>query len=280
MNDLDPTDRGRYRGRDGAGGCRELWWAPPGGAPWERLTPLEGRSPDGPNWGYVGNGPLDAAETILLHATGDPTIASAHAKEFCAAVLAAHSTHRDLEVPAGDVEKWLGPRGIPLAHGWGPLGPQPVVECLRAVDGRERYTVALDGWDLLRVDLAGATAAALVGVTDLKSRHELRWMRPIDVAEPGDGHTPSAPGTRVAVDPLPFGGWAVQVDGFDVAIIEREPPMATHARVAVYDRGPESGFLVFDERVRYRQLPAEPVAIGERLRRFTGTADRGRVLGR
>ena len=46
------------------------------------------------------------------------------------------------------------------------------------------------------------------------------------------------------------------------------------------DRTPDSGFLVFDEFVRYRQLTTEPVAIGELLRRFSGTAGRDRVLGR
>ncbi len=79
---------------------------------------------------------------------------------------------------------------------------------------------------------------------------------------------------------MPFGGWAVQVDGFDVAIVERDNSSPTDARVAVYDRTPDSGFLAFDEFVRYRQLAAEPVATGELLRRFSGTAGRDRVLGR
>jgi hypothetical protein len=116
-------------------------------------------------------------------------------------------------------------------------------------------------------------------VTDLKSRQELRWSRRVIVAEPNDGHTAAAPGERVTTEPLPFGGWAVKVDGFDVAIVERDASL-TEARVAVYDRRPDSGFLVFDEYVRYRQLPTEPVAVGERLRRFTGTTSRSRVLGR
>ena len=159
------------------------------------------------------------------------------------------------------------------------FGPQPVIEHARAANGVDRYTVALDGWDLLRVDLDDSRAAARIGVADLKSREELRWFRAVTVAEPGDGHAPAAPGTRVTTDPLPLGGWVVQIDGFDVAIVERDGSSPTHARVAVYDRGPESG-LVFDEYVRYRQLPTEPVAIGERLRAFTGTSGRDRVLGR
>jgi hypothetical protein len=84
----------------------------------------------------------------------------------------------------------------------------------------------------------------------------------------------------VTTDPLPFGGWAMQIDGFDIAILERDATSSTDARVAVYDRSLDSGFLVFDDTIRYRQLPTEPVAIGERLRLFTRTVGRDRVLGR
>ena len=275
----DDAPTGRYVGRDDAAGGRSLWWASPGGGPWERLPPVRHRSVDGPNWGYEGNGPTDAAEAILLHATGGPATAEYHARAFVADVLARQAIDRYLDLPATAIEDWTLERGIPLASGWSALGPQPVVRHWQGSDGIERYAVALDGWDLLRIDLADTTPAAVIGVTDLKGRAELRWTRKVVVAEVGDGHEPAQPGSRVAAERLPFGGWAVQVDGFDVAI-ERDSGRATDARVAVYDRTPDSGFLVFDESVRYRQVPTEPVAIGELLRRFSGTDGAARIRGR
>lgn len=280
MDDPRAAPVGRYVGRDSPTGRRDLWWVPPGGAPWEHLPPTGRRSPDGPNWGYDGNGPLDAAEAILLHATGDFTVASERAQSFRSDVLDRHPTDGDLELSAADVERWVTARGIPLAPGWGPLGPQPVIEWVRTADGAERYTVALDGWELVRVDLPDATAIAQIALTDLKGREELSWSRTVTVTDLGDAHSPAPSGQRVTTDPLPFGGWAMQIDGCDIAILERDATSLTDARVAVYDRGLDSGFLVFDDTIRYRQLPTEPVAIGDRLRLFTGTAGRDRVLGR
>lgn len=276
----DDVPTGRYVGRDEATGSRGLWWVPPNGAPWERLPPVHHRSVEGPNWGYEGNGPTDAAEAILLHVTGDPATAERHARAFAADVLAREPIDRDLDLAATAIEDWTLGRDIPLAPGWSSYGPQPVVRHWPGIDGVERYAVALDGWDLLRIDLADTTPSAAVGVTDLKGRAEFRWTGSVAVAEPGDGHEAAKPGSRVSAERLPFGGWAVQVDGFDVAIIERDSGRATDARVAIYDRTPDSGFLVFDEFVRYRQVPTEPVAIGELLRRFSGTDGAARIRGR
>lgn len=266
MEEPEITTVARYVARSSPEGAQELWWAPPDGAPWECLS--------------AGNGPLDAAEAIALHATGDPKTAKRHAHGFRTAVLDEQSPNGDLIVDASAVERWLHDRGIPIAPGWSPLGPRPVIESTRAASGVERYTVALDGWDFLRVDLPGPEPVAIVGVTDLRSHRELRWSKQVDVAERGDDHEPGAAGTRVTAETPPFGGWAIQVDGFDVAILERNGAAPTDVRVAVYDRTPDSGFLVFDESVRYRQLATEPVAIGELLRRFSGAAGRDRVLGR
>lgn len=279
MGENEQVPSGSYLGRIRADGTRELWWEPGGGAPFDYLPSVRRRSADGPSWGYQGDGPADAAETILLHATSDAPAALAHANSFCTEVLLHQPVGEDLDLPATAVFEWMRARGISRGAGWGPQGPQPVVEVARTEAGSERYSVALDGWDLLRVDLEPRSNTASVSVSDLRSRHEFRWTKSITVAEPRDGHIPATAGTRVGVDPLPFGGWAVQVDGIDIAIVERDAGSATHARVVVYDRGFESGF-VFDEAVRYRQIPAEPVDIGERLRRFTGTPERSRVIGR
>lgn len=266
MEEPEITTVARYVARRGPAGAREPWWAPPDGAPWERLPAVNGR--------------LDAAEAIVLHATGHLETAERHAHDLRTAFLDGHSPDGDLVVEASAVERWLHDRGITLAAGWSPLGPQPVVESTRTASGAERYTVALDGWDLLRVDLPGPEPLAIVGVTDLRSHRELRWSKQVHVAERGDDHEPGAVGTRVTAETLPLGGWAIQVDGFDVVILERNSAAPTDVRVAVYDRTPDSGFLVFDESVRYRQLATEPVAIGELLRRFSGAAGRDRVLGR
>jgi hypothetical protein len=264
MGEPEVTTVARYVARSSPAGARELWWAPPDGAPWERLS--------------AGDGPVEAARAILLHATGDP--ATAESGDDGLRAMFRESPDGDLVVDACAVERWLHDRGIPMAPGWSPLGPQPVIESTRTASGVERYTVALDGWDLLRVDLPGPEPVAIVGVTDLRSHRELRWSKQVAVAERGDDHEAGADGTRVATETLPFGGWAIQVDRFDVVILERNSAAPTDVRVAVYDRTPESGFLVFDESVRYRQLATEPVAIGELLRRFSGAAGRDRVLGR
>lgn len=266
MGEPEITTVARYVIRSSSEGDRELWWAPPDGAPWERLL--------------AGNERLDAARSIVLHATGDRETAERHAHDLRTAFVDGHSTDGDIVVDATAVERWVHDRGIALAAGWSPLGPQPVVESTRAASGADRYTVALDGWDFLRIDLSGPEPVATVGVTDLRSLRELRWSKQVAVAEPGDDHEAAAPGTRVAAETLPFGGWAIQVDGFDVVILERNSAAPTDVRVAVYDRTPDSGFLVFDESVRYRQLATEPVAIGELLRRFSDAAGRDRVLGR
>jgi len=266
MEEREITTVARYVARSSSDGVREVWWAPPDGAPWERLP--------------AGSRPLDVAETILLHATGDPATARREAPDLRAMLLEPQSPDVDLVVDASAVERWLHDRGLSLAPGWSPLGPQPVIDSTRSASGDERYTVALDGWQLLRIDLPGPEPVAIVGVTDLRSHRELRWSKQVAVAERGDDHEPGADGTRVAAEELPFGGWAIQVDGFDVVILERNSGVPTDVRVAVFDRTPDSGFLVFDESVRYRQLATEPVAIGELLRRFSGTAGRDRVLGR
>lgn len=271
---------GRYVARAHHDGGNVIWWAPPGGAPWEQLPSLRRRSVDGPNWGYEGNGPTDAADAILLHATGDPATAERYAGAFAADVLAHQPIDRYLDLPASTVEGWVVQRGLTLAPGWSAQGPQPVVRHWRDVDGCERYSVALDGWDVLRIDLPDQSPGAVVGIGDLKARRELRWSKRVRVAEPGDGHEAGAAGTRVCCEALPFGGWAIQVDGFDVVVLERDSAAGTDARVAVYDRAAGSGVVVFDEFVRYRQLATEPVAIGELLRRFSGTGGRDRSLGR
>jgi hypothetical protein len=267
-----PEDEARYVVRDHPTLGRRLWWAPPGGAAWDRL-PLR---PGGP--ADDGVGARHVAEAILVHATGDFAVAREHALAFRAETLDA-LVNGQIELRADVVHAWLRLNGIPPAPGWGPLGPAPVVECMRNRDGTERYRVSLDGWEILRVD-AESDRAVRVEVADVDGPDRTRWSGDVVVADAADGHRPLASGRRVSAESLPFGGWAVQVDGFDVAIIERHATSAVHARVAVYDRGLDSEFQRFDEPVAYREPPSERLSVAERLARFHGTLGAERVLGR
>ena len=269
---------GRYLGTVELDGTARLWWSPGGGAPREPLPNVGGRSPNGPNWGYVGNGPLDAAETILCHATGDTTFAAIEAVRFCRDHLTSTGHGEPLDLPARTVHAWLAAHGIAVTPSRPQVHPTPV-------DGHpDRHAVSLDSWDLLTIDPPPAVddpeGRARVAVADLDQPGEYLDDRTVALLAPGDEPT-RTPGARVTVDDLPFGGWAIQVDGADVAIVERDPTSGHHARVAVYDRTPDSGFLVLDATVRYRQAPHRPgVDPAERLRRLSDTIPSPEALTR
>jgi hypothetical protein len=266
----------RYVARDHVAHGRRLWWVPPDGGAWERLPLDRPRSP-----GAVSStaGAYEVAEAILVHSTGDFTVASTNALAFRATVLDGQLAEGELDLGADEVEGWLRDRDLPLAPGWGPLGPTPVVACSRTGPSSERYEVSLDGWDLLHIDLEDARATARIVVAD-SARPAAGWSGEITVGEPADGHRAFAAGSRVTSEALPFGGWAVQVDDFDIAIVERHSTSARHARVAVYDRGLDSEFLRFDGNVAYRELVTDPVTIGERLRLFSAVGGPDRAIGR
>ena len=267
------TEDARYVVQDHPTLGRRLWWAPPGGAAWDRL-PLR-RTDDTEDVA----GARHVAEAILLHATGDFAAAREHAGAFRSDTLDAHLVAGGAELRADFVLAWLSLNGVPAAPGWGPLGPAPVVECARQ-RGVDRYRVSLDGWELLRVEATDGAHIVGVEVADVEAPDRTRWAGRVVVAEAADGHTPYTAGRRVSAETLPFGGWAVQVDGFDVAIIERHVSNPTRARVAVYDRGLDSQLQRFDEPVAYRELPTERLSVADRLARFHGTPGLERVIGR
>jgi len=268
-----PDHGARYVVRDHATIGRRVWWAPPDGAAWDRL-PLR---PSGATDRVAGA--RQVAEAILVHATGDFAAAREHATAFRTGLLDGSLAAGDVELRADAVHAWMSLNGLHPAPGWGPLGPAPVVECTREKDGVDHYTVSLDGWELLRIGAPDGGHAVTVQVVGLDTR-EPRWSGEVVVAEAADGHRPTAPGRRVTSESLPFGGWAVQVDGFDVAIVERHPASAAHARVAVYDRGLDSQLQRFDEPVAYRELPTQRLSVAERLARFNAAPGVERVLGR
>lgn len=266
------SDDARYVVRDHPTFGRRLWWAPPGGAAWDRL-PLH-RTDETDDVATA----RQVAEAILLHATGDFAAAGDHAAAFRSNALDGALARGETELRADVVLAWLTLNEIPPAPGWGPLGPAPVVECTR-VGGVDRYRLSLDGWELLRIEARDGAHTVTVDVAHVDAPGA-RWSGLVVIAEPADDHRPVAPGGRVSAESLPFGGWAVQVDGFDVAIVERHATSATHARVAVYDRGLDSQLQRFDEAVAYREPPSERLSVADRLARFHGTPGLERVIGR
>lgn len=260
IDSSDPTASGRYEWRDSGRNEREVWWVPPHGAPREHLA-TTARD----DFGAV-------AATMLHHATGSLHAANEHGHAFLDDLLESRRERRD-ELRAQQVEEWLTRRGIPLAPGWGPSGPEPVVS--RSPENRQRYTVALDGFPVVRIDLPPVAGTA--EVTVLRPDHV--GGRPSTYAvRTSDGHEPAG-GERVTAQALPFGGWAVRIDGTDVAVLERDRRELIEQRVAIYDRGVDSGVRVFDNTT----APAAergPLSLGERLRQFASPPARQRVLGR
>jgi hypothetical protein len=64
-------------------------------------------SPDGPAWGYDGNGPADAALSILVHATNDAEFARDHAREFTSHVIAHLPKADDFTLPVHTVTAFI-----------------------------------------------------------------------------------------------------------------------------------------------------------------------------
>lgn len=264
----------RYVVRDHPTLGRRLWWAPPGGGAWDRLPLRSG----GETKDAVGA--RQVAEAILVHATGDFAASREHAAAFRTEALDDELVRGDVELRATRVQAWLALNDIPPSPGWGPLGPAPVVAHERSGADRERYTVSLDGWELLCVGTGRRGHEVDVAVVDLAAPEKTRWSGTVVVAEPSDGHRAFPDGRRVAAESLPFGGWAVQVDGFDIAILERHATSPVHCRVAVYDRGLDAELQRFDEPVTYREPPTERLSVAERLARFHDAPGLDRVLGR
>jgi hypothetical protein len=261
-------DTGAYLGAI-EGGVSRLWWQPPGGLPRVPIPALRERSPDGPAWGYEGSGPADAAKAILLHATASEQIAEAHHRLFMHAFLRPVDQLRPLTIPAREVRDWLASRHLPFVRAPEPERPPPLVTSGPAADC---YSVSLDGTPILEIDLTAGTARdvleARVAVRDQAELGGYCWDEVVAVTEPVDPVVRPRP-ERVTIDPLPFGGWAVQADGYDLAIVEPlEAPSGV--RVAVYDRTAGSDFLAFDRAIRHGPLRrSQPVS--ERLRDFTGS---------
>jgi len=258
----DPTAAGRYEWRDTGRHERDVWWVPPYGAPRDHLATM------------TRDDFASVAATILHHATGSLHAANEHGRTFLHDLLDGRRARRD-ELHAAQVEEWLHGRGIPLAPGWGPAGPEPVIS--RTPDDPHCYTVELDGCPVLLVDLRRAAGTAQVTVV----RPDHVSHRPSTYAvttSDGHGHEAAA-GKRVMAEALPFGGWAVRIDGTDVAVLQRDRRELIEQRVAIYDRGMDCGVRVFDNTTT-PAVERGPLSMAERLRQFAPAPGRQRVLGR
>lgn len=258
----DPTATGRYEWQDSGRIERDVWWVPPRGAPREHLATTT-RDDLGP-----------VAATILHHAAGSLRAVNKHWRAFLADLLDGRKARRG-ELRAPQVEEWLHGRGIPLAPGWGPAGPEPVIS--RSAEDPQCYTVALDGFPVVLVDLppaAGTAKLTVIRPDHVGSRPSTHLVRTSD----GHDHDPAG-GERVTARALPFGGWAVRIDGTDAAELQRDRRELIEQRVAIYDRGLDSGVRVFDNTTT-PAVERGPFSMSERLRQFASAPGRQRVLGR
>src|SRR5688500_9475163 len=94
------------------------------------------------------------------------------------------------ELPAAAVEAWCAAWSLPLAPGWGPRGPQPVPSHSRSTDRSDLYTVALDGVDVVHVEVLDRAPTAVITVTSRDNHDPRPWSRTITIAAEGE-HAPA-----------------------------------------------------------------------------------------
>jgi hypothetical protein len=246
-----------------------------------RIDTLDGRSPDGPNWGYRGSGPNATADAILFHATGDLTVVELCGQEFAGDVIARLPYNQPFTLPAATVQRWLADHGVDLTGPWGPLGAAPRARHEPTADHPDRYVVAVDGWDTLTVDLDAHGEHAHVAIRDLDVRDDTIFDRAVTYAYPDEAH-PAPAAARVAIQDMPFGGWMVTADGHDLASVERDRDQPDRLRLRVNDRTLPLDQVAFDATIRHRHLPdrAAALAAADRLRRFTSPHPTERSLSR
>ena len=286
MTALPVLPEGAYLGTLNDQHRPQLWWARPG-RPREPLPLIIDDHPAAPDFEH--DSTVSVAKTILFHATGDHSVVDLLHPEFVTDIVAPRRERPTFELPTAELAHWLVDHGVDLTDGRGPSGRAPTIEQLPTNGTLDRYVVRLDRWDLMLIDLepTAARAARVAVANRIADRDDDAFDRAVAFAPADEDHRPGPAGERVAVEELPFGGWAVMVDGYDLAIIERDATGADRARVAVYDHSDGEQFLAFDETLRYRPLPTTAAALtaADRLRRFSETStattpDRTRTLER
>ena len=271
---MTDRDEGAYVWEPGPGGG-QLSWIPPDGFPRQVLPAPRGSH-------LEGDLVAEAAESILQHATGDWLMAARHHRGFAADLLGRADPTLPLSLPADRVDEWLAQHDLRPAPGWTRHGPGPVITRATEPGSTGQYLVSLDGCPVLDVEvLAPASDGGLdarIGIHDRRELGGYAWDNTVQVGLPEDVISTFATDRRVTAESLPFGGWAIQVDEFDVAIVERTGEQDGHTRVAVYDRTPGADFLATEMIIPHQPVAAPP-GIAERLRAFA-TPDPRVVLAR
>ena len=137
----------------------------------EAVEHVVNRSPDGLSWGYRGNGPADAALSILVFATGDRGTAERLHDAFMSEVLAKVPVNERFALPVSEVGAWLSahggrlgrqrpsPSAGPDAEGHDDPGGRgaALAERARGLDERERRLLERE----VRVDAMAVTVGLL-----------------------------------------------------------------------------------------------------------------------
>ena len=116
-----PDNRAFVGEVDPAAGAR-LWYLDGTGVR-QPVEHVVAHSPEGLSWGYPGNGPADAALSILHAATGDRDTAERLHQGFMHDVLAKLPVNERFALPAAQVEAWLAANGVELTPGPPPRAP-------------------------------------------------------------------------------------------------------------------------------------------------------------
>ena len=174
-------------------------------------------SPDGLSWGYPGNGPADAALSLLTAATGNPETAERLHQAFMRDVLAKLAVNERFVLPADHVEAWLAASGAEI----GPARRRPAPG--EGADGQDQ------GEDL---DRRWAALAARSRALDERERRLFEREVRVDAMAVTVGLVPEVePASWLPAEPLRHHLEALAVDsGDDIAGVARanglDPPWA------------------------------------------------------
>jgi hypothetical protein len=215
---------GTYFGDFDDKGRAGLWYAEADGV----RTPVPhviARSPGGLAWGYDGNGPSDAALSILTHITRNPDVAQRHHQEFKRELLVHVSVDVPFQMDACIVAGWLRDRGVTVTAA--PAIPDAARAAAMAEAWR-RFDETVVSWDDIdhppwdRGDLVVAAVKEWMAsfALDLHSNALDRYEAALDRRDRRAGALRAAPGQSNAVEGPPWSshvevGWCSPCEVID-----------------------------------------------------------------